>query len=80
MAARVAPCAPRPTFLPIKALTLPHVTRHAGWLEQLGNPEAGSLWAEFAQAASARARVADPESPLPERLAALVPPLWPCLW
>lgn len=81
------------------------IARHTGWLEQLGDPEAGSLWAEFceadpAQAAlvrahrpwgyaaimdavdatSARARALDPQSPLPERLEALVPALWPCLW
>ena len=81
------------------------IARHAGWLEQLGDPEACSLWAEFAQAdpaqaalvrahrpwgyaaikdaveaASTRARADDPESPLPERLEALVPALWPCLW
>ena len=81
------------------------IARHTGWLEQLGDPEADSLWAEFAQAdpaqaalvrdhrpwgyaaikdavdaASARARAADPESTLPERLDALVPALWPCLW
>ena len=81
------------------------IARHAGWLEQLGDPEADSLWSEFHQAdphqaalvrahrpwgyaaikdaveaASTRARAADPESPVPERLEALVPALWPCLW
>ncbi len=81
------------------------IARHAGWLEQLGDPEAGSLWAEFCEAdpaqaalvrahrpwgyaaikdaveaASALARAEDPESPLAERLEALVPALWPCLW
>jgi hypothetical protein len=81
------------------------IARHAGWLEQLGDLEDGSLWAEFAQAdsaqaalvrahrpwgyaaikdavdaASARALADDPESPLPQRLEALVPALWPCLW
>lgn len=81
------------------------IARHTGWLEQLGDPESDSLWAEFAQAdhaqaalvrahrpwgyaaikdaveaASARARAEDPETPLPERLEALMPALWPCLW
>jgi hypothetical protein len=81
------------------------IARHEGWLEQLGDPEDGCLWAEFSkadsgqaalvrghlpwgytaikdavEAASARARAGDPESPLPERLEALVPALWPCLW
>lgn len=81
------------------------IARHDGWLEQLGDPEADSLWAEFRQAdpqqaalvrahhpwgysairdaidaASARAREVDPESPVPDRLEALMPLLWPCLW
>lgn len=81
------------------------IARHAGWLGQLGDPEADSLWSEFHQAdphqaalvrahrpwgyaairdaidaASARSRESDPESPVPERLEALMPALWPCLW
>ncbi len=81
------------------------IARHDGWLEQLGDPAADSLWAEFHQAdaqqaaivrshhpwgysairdavdaASARSRESDPESPVPERLEALMPLLWPCLW
>ena len=81
------------------------IARHDGWLEQLGDPEADSLWSEFHQAdphqaalvrahrpwgyaairdaidaASARSRESDPESPVPERLEALMPLLWPCLW
>ena len=76
------------------------IARHADWLEQLWEPEEGSLSAEFAQAdlvrahcpwryaaikkavesAGARAHAEDTESPLPERLKALVPAIWPCLW
>lgn len=81
------------------------IARHEGWLQQLGDPEADSLWAEFHQAdpqqaaivrshhpwgyrairdtidaAGSRAREGDPESPVPERLQALMPLLWPCLW
>ncbi len=81
------------------------IARHTGWLEQLGNPEADSLWAEFRNADSAqaalvrahhpwgytaikgavaaasdRAYTADANTAVPDRLAALVPALWPCLW
>jgi len=81
------------------------IARHDGWLEQLGDPEADSLWSEFHQAdphqaalvrahrpwgyaairdaidaASARSRESDPESPVPDRLEVLMPLLWPCLW
>jgi len=31
------------------------IARHAGWLEQLGDPEADSLWAEFCEADPAQA-------------------------
>jgi hypothetical protein len=31
------------------------IARHAGWLTQLGDPEGGSLWAEFAKADPAQA-------------------------
>lgn len=31
------------------------IARHAGWLEQLGDPEQGSLWAEFCEADPAQA-------------------------
>jgi glycosyltransferase involved in cell wall biosynthesis len=80
------------------------IARHDGWLEQLGDPESDSLWAEFHQAdaqqaaivrahhpwgysairgaidaASSRTQTLDPESPVPERLEALMPLLWPCL-
>jgi hypothetical protein len=81
------------------------IARHEGWLEQLGDPEADSLWVEYRHsdpeqsalvrahrpwgysairdaidAASSRARELDPETPVPERLEALMPLMWPCLW
>jgi len=86
-------------------IPLVSISRHEGWLKDLGYPSLLSLFAAFRQddssqavivrthqpwgysaihnaisAASTRARELDPESQVPERLEALMPLLWPCLW
>jgi hypothetical protein len=44
-------------WCPQRQMPLIVIARHEGWLEQLGDPEADSLWAEFNQVDAQQAAI-----------------------